>query len=227
MNRQNVFCTERWNRPTPRIKAVPDVNHAWTVFKSHLITLEDQIMQDRINFLVISAVAITSTSRSIISQFGFPTSGIKPFYFKDMTRGNIDFHSRTDRNHTDLLYDICGGGYICWSTILCHWFQQWTICVNLRMINSIKIGYSLSWASKGAPQVQQVVCWSLWALICSFADPVNKQPLTSHTNTMSSWTVRLCWLRPNFEVIPGHKNTGMLVSDFRVWQYVSSVTTYW
>ena len=46
-------------------------------------------MQDRINFLVDSAVAIISTSRSIISQFGFPTSGIKPFYFKDMTRARL------------------------------------------------------------------------------------------------------------------------------------------
>ena len=89
MNIQNVFCTERWNRPRPRIKVVPDVNQAWTEFKSHLIILEDQTMQDRINFLVDSAVAIISTSRSIISQFGFPTSGIKPFYFKDMTRGKI------------------------------------------------------------------------------------------------------------------------------------------
>ena len=59
-------------------------------------------MQDRINFLVDSAVDIISTSRSIISQFGFPTSGIKPFYFKDMTRGKIG-------NHSDLLYDMCGG----------------------------------------------------------------------------------------------------------------------
>ena len=67
-------------------------------------------MQDRINFLVDSAVDMISTSRSIISQFGFPTSGIKPFYFKDMTRGKIGFHSQTNRNHSDLLYDMCGGG---------------------------------------------------------------------------------------------------------------------
>ena len=47
--------------------------------------------------------------RSIISQFGFQTSGAKPFYFKDITtRGQLGFHSRNDRNHSDLYYDTCG-----------------------------------------------------------------------------------------------------------------------
>ena len=44
-------------------------------------------------------------------MFGFPTSGTKPLYFKDiMTRGKIGYHSRIDRNHSDIFYDRCGGG---------------------------------------------------------------------------------------------------------------------
>ena len=119
-------------------------------------------MQDKINFLVESAVAIISTSRYIISQFGFPTSGIKPFYFKDMTRGKIGFHSRTDRNHSDLLYNMCEGGTYVETPFFAIGFSSeqfvYNVAVHLRMKNSIKIGYSLSWACKGAPQLLQVVC---------------------------------------------------------------------
>ena len=51
---------------------------------------------------------------SIISRYGFPTSGVKSSYIKDiLTRefgSKIGFHSRSRRNQSDLVYDTSGGG---------------------------------------------------------------------------------------------------------------------
>ena len=51
---------------------------------------------------------------SIIAQYGFPVSGVKSSYIKDiLTRefdSRIGFHSRQQRNHSDLVYDMSGGG---------------------------------------------------------------------------------------------------------------------
>ncbi|CAB1439848.1 unnamed protein product [Pleuronectes platessa] len=51
---------------------------------------------------------------SIISGYGFPGSGVKSSYIKDiLTRefgGKIGFNSRPQRNQSDLVYDTCGGG---------------------------------------------------------------------------------------------------------------------
>ncbi|CAB1416359.1 unnamed protein product [Pleuronectes platessa] len=51
---------------------------------------------------------------SIISGYGFPRSGVKSSYIKDiLTRefgGKIGFNSRPQRNQSDLVYDTCGGG---------------------------------------------------------------------------------------------------------------------
>ena len=51
---------------------------------------------------------------SILARFGFPTSGVKSSYIKDiLTRefeGKIGFHSRPYRNQSDLVYDTSGGG---------------------------------------------------------------------------------------------------------------------
>ena len=91
--------------------------------------------------------------RSVISQFGFPTSEIKPFYFKDMKMGKIGFHSRTDTNHSDPFYDTCGGGTYVEAAFFAIGFSSEQLVCNapgqLRMINSIPIGYSLCWARKG------------------------------------------------------------------------------
>ena len=51
---------------------------------------------------------------SIISRYGFPTSGVKSSYIKDILNrefeGNIGFHSRPLRNQSDPVYDTSGGG---------------------------------------------------------------------------------------------------------------------
>ena len=51
---------------------------------------------------------------SIISQFGFPTSGIRSSFIKEILcrefKGRICFHSRPERNHSELVYDVSGGG---------------------------------------------------------------------------------------------------------------------
>ena len=51
---------------------------------------------------------------SIISQFGFPTSGIRSSFIKEILRREfkerIGFHSRPERNHSELVYDVSGGG---------------------------------------------------------------------------------------------------------------------
>ena len=51
---------------------------------------------------------------SILSRYGFPTSGIKSSYIKNiMTRefkDKIGFHSRPRMNHSDLVYDTSGSG---------------------------------------------------------------------------------------------------------------------
>ena len=47
---------------------------------------------------------------SIISQFGFPTSGVRSSFIKEILRrefkGRIGFHSRPERNHSELVYDV-------------------------------------------------------------------------------------------------------------------------
>ena len=51
---------------------------------------------------------------SIISRYGFPTSGVKSSYIKDILiqefEGKIGFQSRPQRNHSELVYDTSGGG---------------------------------------------------------------------------------------------------------------------
>ncbi len=51
---------------------------------------------------------------SIIAQYGFPVSGVKSSYIKDiLTRefdSRIGFYSRQQMNHSDLVYDMSGGG---------------------------------------------------------------------------------------------------------------------
>ena len=51
---------------------------------------------------------------SIISPFGFPTSGVRSSFIKEILRrefkGRIGFHSRPERNHSELVYDVSGGG---------------------------------------------------------------------------------------------------------------------
>ncbi len=50
----------------------------------------------------------------IISQFGFPTSGVRSSFIKEILRREfkerIGFHSRPERNHSELVYDVSGGG---------------------------------------------------------------------------------------------------------------------
>ena len=72
-------------------------------------------------------------------------------YLKNiMTRGKIGFNSRTDRNHSDLLCDTCGGGgggtYVEAAFFPIGFSSEQLVCKvagQLRMTNSIKIGYSL------------------------------------------------------------------------------------
>ena len=140
--------TVRWHRPRLRIKAVPEFNHVWTVFKSNFMALKDQIMQDRINFLVDSEVTspmrlqsdITSNAMCMFTRnhiFIFDKHELQSLqsllrnykssdpslvsniwdqailhqrYQDTGVWGKIVFHSCPDRNHSDLLYDMGGGG---------------------------------------------------------------------------------------------------------------------
>ena len=51
---------------------------------------------------------------SIISRFGFPTSGVRSSFIKEILRREfkerIGFYSRPERNHSDFVYDVSGGG---------------------------------------------------------------------------------------------------------------------
>ena len=51
---------------------------------------------------------------SIISRFGFPTSGVRSSFIKEILRREfkerISFYSRPERNHSELVYDVSGGG---------------------------------------------------------------------------------------------------------------------
>ena len=47
----------------------------------------------------------------IISQFGFPTSAVRlSFIFRVEFRERTGFHSCLERNHSELVYMISGGG---------------------------------------------------------------------------------------------------------------------
>ena len=48
---------------------------------------------------------------SIISQFRFPISSVRSSFVKEILRefkGRIGFHSRPERNHSELVYDVSG-----------------------------------------------------------------------------------------------------------------------
>ena len=51
---------------------------------------------------------------SIISRFGFPTFGVRSSFIKEILRREfkerIGFYSRPERNHSELVYDVSGGG---------------------------------------------------------------------------------------------------------------------
>lgn len=51
---------------------------------------------------------------SIISRYAFQTSGVKSSYIKDILNrefdGKMGFHSHTQRNLSNLVYDTSGGG---------------------------------------------------------------------------------------------------------------------
>lgn len=51
---------------------------------------------------------------SIVSRYGFQTSGVKSSYIKDILirefEDKIGFHSRPQKNHSDLVYDTSGSG---------------------------------------------------------------------------------------------------------------------
>ncbi len=81
------------------------LREAQTIFFDHIRTVEHELR---------SLQSLLRDYASIISQYGFPTSGIKSSYLKDILirefAGKIGFHSRPLRNHSDLVYDTSGGG---------------------------------------------------------------------------------------------------------------------
>ena len=74
-------------------------DHIRAIFKEHELRLLQSFLRDY---------------RSIISRYGFPTSGVQSSYIKDILirefEGKIGFQSRLQRNHSELVYDTSGGG---------------------------------------------------------------------------------------------------------------------
>lgn len=84
------------------------LREAQTMFFNHIrkIIIEEHELR--------SLQSLLQDYSSIISRYGFPTSGVKSSYIKDiLTRefgSKIGFHSRSQRNQSDLVYDTSGGG---------------------------------------------------------------------------------------------------------------------
>lgn len=90
--------------------------------RMHNVTLQEAqtIFFDHIRMVIFNEHELRSLQsllrdyNSIISRYGFPTSGVKSSYIKYiLTRefeGKIGFHSRSRRNQSDLVYDTSGGG---------------------------------------------------------------------------------------------------------------------
>ena len=91
----------------PRMHDVT-LREAQTVFFDHIRTIIFEEHELR------SLQSLLRDYRSIISQYGFPTSGVKSSYIKDILtrefKGKIGFHCRPQMNQSDLVYDTSGGG---------------------------------------------------------------------------------------------------------------------
>lgn len=91
----------------PRMHDVT-LREAQTIFFDHIRTVIFDEHELR------SLQSLLRDYRTIISQYGFPTSGVKSSYIKDiLTRefeAKIGFHTRSPRNQSDLVYDTCGSG---------------------------------------------------------------------------------------------------------------------
>jgi hypothetical protein len=91
----------------PRMQNVT-LREAQTIFFDHTreVVFEEHELR--------SLQSLLRDYRSIISRYGFPTSGIKSSYIKDILarefQGKIGFHSRPQRNQSELVYDTLGGG---------------------------------------------------------------------------------------------------------------------
>lgn len=84
------------------------LREAQTIFFDHIRTVIFEEHELR------SLQSLLRDYSSIISRFGFPTSGVKSSYIKDILtvefEGKIGFHSRPHRKHSHLVYDTSGGG---------------------------------------------------------------------------------------------------------------------
>ena len=85
-----------------------NLREAQTMFFNHIIKVIFEEHELR------SLQSLLQDYNTIISRYGFPTSGVKSSYIKDiLTRkfgSKIGFHSRLRRNQSDLVYDTSGGG---------------------------------------------------------------------------------------------------------------------
>jgi len=81
---------------------------AQTIFFDHIraVIFEEHELRSLQNFL--------RDYSSIISQYGFPTSGVKSFYIKEILirefESRIGFYSRPQKNLSELVYDTSGSG---------------------------------------------------------------------------------------------------------------------
>ncbi len=91
----------------PRMHNVT-LREAQTIFFDHIRTVICEEHELR------SLQSLLRDYNVMISRYGFPTSGVKSSYIKDiLTRhfeGKIGFHSRPHRNQSDIVYDMTGGG---------------------------------------------------------------------------------------------------------------------
>ena len=73
------------------------------------------------------------------------------------------------------------------------------LCTSFRCLDNVLCGWLFITLSTSASACRVLIAYQL----CSVSDRVNKQPLTSHgkhNRILPSWTMRLCWRRPNCEV---------------------------
>ena len=121
------------------------LREAQTIFFDHIRSVIFQEHELR------SLQSLLHDYKSIISRYGFPTDGVKSSYIKNILsrkfQNNIGFHSRSQKNQSDLVYDTQGGGSYIEAAITSMGVsdEQLVRNVSKRIVGDVKAVGSIVW----------------------------------------------------------------------------------
>lgn len=145
---------------------------------------------------------------AIISRYGFPTSGVKSSYIKDiLTRefeGKIGFHTRSQRNESDLVYDTSGGGSYIEAALSSIGVSSEQLVLNVaeRVRNDVKSTKVLPWPPRVEElEVEEELSPLMLQLVSALRGNNNRKDLSASTISLASLLTQYIIKRPTITAI--------------------------